>query len=541
MISKRDFSPSRGLRRFARKQTMKGAIIVGLVVSFMFLIQGSGYDAAYPDQKAKEGLTTTLKATPAFGMIYGESKNLPSTKGYMVFRVVPIMSLVAAVWGLTVATRLFRGQEEDGHWELIAANNVSRRAGAWHVMLGFGVSLVVAYLIATITLILYGRSPDISMSAGQSLLASGAVFLPAAVFAGVGFFTSQLSVTRRRALFYGLVPLLVFFALRSIGNTVDDLHWLKYLTPFGWSELLGPIVDTNLTWLLVPLLTAVIFGVLGVYFVGKRDLGDSLIKESTVVKPRYTLLGSAGKLAVRHNLVQFISWGVGALVMSGIMASVAGIAADSLGDSPAAEKIVHQLGSTNDLKVAIIGSGLIFLVTVLLLMVTNALASIRAAEAKNYLDNILVQPVRRSSWLGTRLAIIIVATVGVTLACALLSWGVAKNESISFSLDTFLLVSAALLGPVVFALGFGTLLYGIWPRLAVIGMYVVVGWSFLIDMLGSAMKLNDMVIKSSLFHYVSTSPTKDPDWSAFAWLVILGTLMATLGIIAFAKRDITTE
>lgn len=541
MIFKSHLSPQRGLRRFARKQTMKGAVIVGLAVGFMFLIQGSGYDAAYPDQKSKDQLTTTIKTTAAFGMIYGETNNLPSTKGYMVFRVVPIMSLVAAIWGLTVATKQLRGQEEDGRWELITANNISRQAAAWHVMLGFGVSFLISYLIATLTLILYGRSPNVGMTIGESFLATAMIFLPALVFACVGFFTSQLSVTRRRSLMYGIVPLLVLFALRSIGNTVDDLHWLKYFTPFGWSELLSPIVNLKLEWILPPLAASIIFAALSVYLVEKRDLGDSLIKESTTVKPRYTLLGSAGRLALRHNFILFLSWGFGALVMGGIMASVASVAANSFSGSPAAEQVVHQLGSANNLKIAIIGSGLILLATVLLLMATNALGNIRSTEAKNYLDNILVQPVRRSSWLSIRLLIIIGAALVIALASALLEWLIAKNESISFSLDTFLLVNIALIGPVIFALGFGALLYGLWPRIAAIGMYAVVGWSFLIDTLGSAMKLNDTVVKSSLFHYISTSPTKEPDWSASTWLVILGVLMAVLGVVAFAKRDITTE
>jgi ABC-2 type transport system permease protein len=541
MIFKSHLSPSRGLQQLARKQTVKGAIIVGLVVGFMFLIQGAGYNAVYPDQKAKAGLAATLKTTPALGVMYGESKNLPSTKGYMVFRVVPIMSLVAAIWGLTTATRLLRGQEEDGRWELITANNVSRRAAAWRVMLGFGASLITAYLIATVVLILYGRSPDVSMTVGESLLTSGAIFLPAMTFACLGFFTSQLSVTRRRALLYGLVPLLVFFALRSIGNTVDDLHWLKYLTPFGWSELLSPIIGTNLTWLFPPLAASFAFAAMSIYFVGKRDLGDSLIQESTTVKPRYALLGSAGKLAVRHNFILFISWGIGALAMGGIIASIASLAADSFSGSPAAAKIVHQLGSANDLKIAIIGSGLIFLLTVLLLMTANSVGSIRSTEAKNYLDNILVQPVRRSSWLGVRLSIAAVAAVTVVIACTLLSWIIAKSESIPLDLDKFLMVNIALLGPVIFTLGFGALLYGLWPRLAATGMYIVVGWSFLIDMLASAIKLNDIVAKSSLFHYVSTSSTKSPDWSAFTWLVILGILMVIIGIIAFTKRDIIAE
>jgi putative exporter of polyketide antibiotics len=60
-------------------------------------------------------------------------------------------------------------------------------------------------------------------------------------------------------------------------------------------------------------------------------------------------------------------------------------------------------------------------------------------------------------------------------------------------------------------------------------------------MVGAVVKIDDLVIKSSLFHYVSISPTQEPNWSTFAWLVALGIVMMIIGAIAFSRRDIVSE
>jgi len=542
MNLKKHVSPAKALRHFGRKQTLKGAIIIGILAGMMTVIQGAGYTVTYPDARSRAQFASSLESAPSLGVIYGESKNLVSASGYIVYRVVPFMSLIASIWGLVVVTKLLRGQEEDGRWELIASSNTSVQSATWNVLLGFAMSFGLALIISTLITTAGGILPDIAMSLVTSMLVTLAIFLPAAIFVGLGIFTSQLSMSRRRAMMYGLIPLLGFFALRALGNTISDVYWLKHVTPFGWSDLISPVINLQPIWFLPFIIATPMLVVLGIYLVGKRDLGAGILKESSSAKSHYFLLGSAGTLAIRQNILLFIGWGLAALTMSALIGAIASIAANSLIDSPAAKNVVSQLGgSFNDLKVAVIGAGLVFTVMVLLIMITTCMATIRGVEAKNYLDNLLVQPIRRSSWLIIQLLITVVAFTLISVLCALATWLIANAQHIAFELGNLLLVSIALTGTVIFTLGFGTLLYGTLPRLTVIGMYVVIGWSFIIDAIGAVVKLNDLIVKSSLFHYISFSPTKTPDWSTFAELAAIGVVMAAIGIVAFTKRDIIAE
>jgi ABC-2 type transport system permease protein len=529
------------LRRFGFKQSLKGALIIGILAGIMIGGQGYAYTITYPDNVSRDQFKSSLEKAPALGIIYGETDNLPSPAGYMVYRTVMFLTLVTSIWGLMTVIRLLRGQEEDGKWEVVAAGSVTSKSASCQIFIGFGLAFLLAFAITAVATTLYGTIPAIGAPPLTGLLISLVMFVPAALFAGIGFFVSQLAVTRRRALFYGLIPLLIFFAIRTLGNTSTDLRWLKMFTPFGWSELADPVVDPQMIWLLPAVLLFPIFLFVGIYFIGKRDIGDGIIHESSTVKSRFLLLGSPMQFALRRNIILFISWGLGALFLSGLMSVISGIAAEAVADSPSLQGAISQFGDSHNLTAAFIGAGFVLIAIVLLLMATASISSIRTGEAKNQLDNILVQPIRRSAWLAGRIIIIIIATLGISLLCALAIWAMAHMQNISFDLGNLLLMSIALLGTIILTLGFGTFLYGLFPQIATTGMYVVIAWSFLIDMVGSAVKLNDIFTNSSLLHYISVSPTATPDWKTFAWLVGLGLIMAIIGIFAFTRRDIITE
>jgi len=174
-------------------------------------------------------------------------------------------------------------------------------------------------------------------------------------------------------------------------------------------------------------------------------------------------------------------------------------------------------------------------------MATTSLGAIRSEEAKNYLDTLLSQPVRRTSWLISRFVVVVVSITLITLLCTIAAWTSAFMQHIAFDLGNFLLIGLTLSGTIIFTFGFGTLLYGLWPKVAVAGMYIVITWSFIVDILSSVISMNDIVTKSSLFHYIAISPSQNPDWITFLWLSALGIGMAALGVTAFTKRDIITE
>lgn len=539
---KNSFVSSGALRRFGFKQSLKGAIIVGLIAGFMALLQGVAYPATFPDQKSRAQLAASLASAPALGILYGPIKDLDSPVGYMVYRVPTFLALIASIWGLATVTRLLRGQEEDGRWEMVLAGNTSARHATWNIFLGFSGAMVVTFVLTTLLAFAAGLSKDVTISLGTSSLIGLMILFPGLLFGALGAFVSQLSVTRRRVFMYGITLIVVCFILRGLGNAMSDMAWLKHITPFGWAELISPVSATQSWWIALLGVVSLFFVGLGVYLAGKRDIGEGFIRESTTVKPKFIFLNSPTALAFRQNLPQLIGWTATALGVSSVMVAVTNVAVDATKDTPALAGAIAQLGgSADDLKVAFLGAGMILTATVLLIMATVSIASIRSDEAKNYLDNLLTQPIRRSVWLINRLLLIVATVLFVSLLSAVFTYIIAKTQNIPLELGNFLLVSIALTGTSIFLIGVGTLLYGFLPRFASAFMYTVIAWSFIIDMVGSAVKLDDWATNSSLLHYISQSPSKTPDWSTFAWLVSLGIVFAAIGILRFTKRDIISE
>jgi ABC-2 type transport system permease protein len=530
------------LRRFSFQQTLRGAIIIGFISGFMLVGQGLAYEKGYPDEVSRAKFAASLSSAPALGLLYGDAKNLTAgTNGYMVYRVVGFMSLITSIWGLAVAIRLLRGNEEDNRWEIIRMSSLSSRQATTHIMGGFLLSWLLAVLLSFLITMGTIASTDLQMSIGTALIVTLMIFLPGLLLAAVGILTSQLAVTRRRALMYGLVPLLIFFIIRGIANTSHDFHWLMYFTPFGWVELVNPILDMHTWWLVLPILFSVLFAGLGIWF-AERDLGASVISQSDNAHSRYYLLGNSWQLGLRQNMWVWSAWAIAALTVSSLIASLTNVANDAATSSATISKSVDTLsGNTTDIRIAFLGAGLVFLVMILMVMTANIIGAIRNDEAKQYLDTILVQPTRRSIWLVHRLLLGLGAVLFIALASGIATYFIATGQHIELNFGKLFVTSICMVGTAIFLLGFGALLYGLLPRLATPLMYAFMGWSFIIILISSAVQLNSTLLHSSLFHYVSFNLANWPDISVFIWLSVLGIIMACVGVFAFTKRDIITE
>lgn len=535
-------STNRALRRFGFRQTIRGALIIGFLTGLMMGAQGAAYAEAYPDQHSRDVFVASLKVAPALGFMAGEIDDALTPASYSIYKSIALMTLLTSIWGLLVTTRLLRGQEEDGRLEQIIAGRTTKPAAGVQMLIGFSYSLVIASVIAWALIAALGAMPKVHLSVGSSALLTLSVFLPGIFFASLGIITSQLAITRSRALAYGLVPLLVLFTIRGAGNSVADWNWLKQFSPFGWTDLLNSVRDPNVWWILPTFIFAVIAIPFGLFLAGKRDLGASLIRQSDFARSHFFLLGSPLQLAIRQNIGTFFWWALGTLAYTSLLAAIAKIGADALQTSPAFVQIISALGGTHDdLVIAFLGFGGLFTAMILLVMAAVCMGGIRRDEAKGYTDNLLIHPVRRSTWLAKRLSLLFVMIAVISLLSAYTIWAIATYQGVSLELSIMMQNATALLGTIVLLLGIGTVLYGLLPRLAAIGMFAVIIWAFVVDVLKSFFSLDDLIDKTSLLHYVSFAPTKTPDWTTFAWLVGIGLVLIVIGIIAFNKRDIVSE
>jgi len=527
------------LRRFGFRQTIKGAVIIGVLGGLMMGAYGSAIVKVYPTDKERQQLVKTLEAAPAINFLSGEVKDAGTPASYSIYKSLPMMVLVTSLWGLAVSTRLLRGDEEDGRTEVLASGAISRRGVATALLTGFGSSFFVGVTIMWILATLLGMAPGVNLSASAALYMTLAVFLPGLVFAGVGTLTSQLALTRTRAMLYGAVPLIVLFAIRGMANTSDQLNWLKAWSPFGWSDLIDSVLAPQLIWIVPSFVVVGIFLLAGIYFVGQRDYGTALLAEDEEVEPNVRLLSSPLTFAFRLKKMTFFWWFVGTVATALFMAALAGTVSDLLKDSSGLPRLA--VFSPEQIKLLFIGESFMVVGLVLLAMVILEIGSIRREEAKLYLDNLLVQPVKRLSWLAGRLVIIGDMVAVTAIAATLAIWFMAVAQEIDFTIINALQSLAAVVAGIVLVGGVGVFLYGMWPRLSVVGMTVIVGWAFVVDILRNLLQLDDWVEKTSVLYYIPIDPSKSVEWMGIARLIVIGIVLGAIGIIRFTRRDISGE
>jgi ABC-type uncharacterized transport system ATPase subunit len=70
---------------------------------------------------------------------------------------------------------------------------------------------------------------------------------------------------------------------------------------------------------------------------------------------------------------------------------------------------------------------------------------------------------------------------------------------------------------------------------------VAVHGSFLVEMLGSAIKVNHWVMDTSLLHHVALAPAVSPDWGIVGIYLAIGCAAACLGGWRFTQRDLQSS
>ena len=98
-----------------------------------------------------------------------------------------------------------------------------------------------------------------------------------------------------------------------------------------------------------------------------------------------------------------------------------------------------------------------------------------------------------------------------------------------------------LVPPAITILGIGTLAFGVWPRVTSIVVYVLLGWSLLVVVIGGIGAISHWILDTSVFHQMASAPAVPPHWEANGVMVAIGVACALIGGIAFNRRDLQGE
>ena len=174
-----------------------------------------------------------LAANPAIRTLFGEPVALDDPGGFTVWRTGTVVAVLVGVWALLAATRMTRGEEDAGRWDLLLAGRLPiaavrrpppGRAGVVAVPPGSRCRRAVGRRART----------------GRCGAARCRVALVGVFFVAVGGLAAQVFPTRSAASGAAVAVLGVGLLARMVGDGVAALAWLRWLTPFGLAALTRP-------------------------------------------------------------------------------------------------------------------------------------------------------------------------------------------------------------------------------------------------------------------------------------------------------------
>lgn len=136
----------------------------------------------------------------------------------------------------------------------------------------------------------------------------------------------------------------------------------------------------------------------------------------------------------------------------------------------------------------------------------------RKDEAEGYLDNLVVRKVSRQRWLSGSVGVAVTVAVAAGILGGAGFWIGAASQHAGLTFHELLLAGINSVAPAVALLGIGVCTLGFAPRLTAMVCWGILAWAFLLDMLGSAIKINHWVMDTSLPHHVALAPAVSPDW-----------------------------
>jgi putative exporter of polyketide antibiotics len=97
-----------------------------VVGPFLLQVQELPLSLLVTSPECAAGIAKNARSLSRRGLdIFGVAHHLDTVGGYAAYHAIGVGGIIAAVWGLLAGTRLLRGEEDTGRWELSESMTVA--------------------------------------------------------------------------------------------------------------------------------------------------------------------------------------------------------------------------------------------------------------------------------------------------------------------------------------------------------------------------------------------------------------------------------
>lgn len=527
--------------RLSMRQATRSGLAWGVMFGVVIATSALGYATAYKTLAARKAFALAFSTNAGLNAITGRAIALETVAGYTVWKSLATLSILASVWGLLMGSRLLRGEEESGRFELLLTGLTTKRRATAQILAGTTCGFIVLFAVTALIAISVGRDHTVRIAASSMVFYAFTVVVGGAMFLALGALLSQIAATRRQAAGYSAAILAAAYALRMVADSGSDLGWLRWASPLGWIEELQPLTAPRPIALAPILVCTGAAALLAVYLAGRRDLGASVIPDHSSAPPRTALLTGPLGLSFRLTRGTNSAWLFGIAATALLLGFVAKQAGTSFNNTPSIVSAFHRLGLNASGADSYLGLSSLIVASYIGFLAASATAAMREEEADGLVESFLVRPVARWRWFLDRFALICgVVTAGGLLA-GVFTWIGAASTHAGVSVSSLVAAGLNTVPPAICIVGIGVLTMGLAPRATAWVAYGVLIWSFLVKLLGDVLRLSHWVLDTSVLQQMAPAPAVQPDWASAGALVALGLLGVVIGGFAFNHRDLVAR
>ncbi|TNH28067.1 polyketide antibiotic transporter [Micromonospora orduensis] len=524
--------PGRAVTRLAVRQLRRSGLIVLALVASMPALVASTYTSVMADPAAA-GSIATLAANPAIRTLFGEPIALDQAGGFTVWRVGTFLAVLLAAWAILATTRITRGEEDAGRWDVLLAGRATLREVVVRHLAAIVIVPVATGVAVAVVLLLAGTDP-----AGAAVHGAGIGVL-GLFFVAVAGLAAQVFPARAAATGTAVAVLGTALLTRMIGDGLTGLGWLRWLSPFGLLALSEPYARNRVLPLLILLAAAVLLAGATIAAAGRRDVRGGLAGVAGGRRPRLLLLSGVGAFAVRRMLRPLTGWALGIGAYYLLIGFTTVSVTELLTDNPALAEEAARAGFTALGAV----EGFAATLFALLALPVGGFTTVRvsafvAAENSRHLTLLTAQPVTRIRLLAAEIA----ATAGGAMALVSIA-GLAVWAGITATGGDLTWLAALggawnTLPVVLLSLGAATLAAGWAPRAAALAGSLPATGGFLLLVIADSAGAPAWLRELSPFAHLEPVPLTAVDWTSTLIMITLGVAMGVAGVLGYRRRDL---
>jgi polyether ionophore transport system permease protein len=526
------------------RDSRRTALVIGALLILIVVATASQVAIAFETPAKRAAFAFEMSQLPAiFEGMLGTPIAIDRLGGFLSWRVINFFPVLLGIWSTVALSGVLAGEVSRGSMDMLAVGRFARRRIALEKLGGYLLACAVCLLVTALgtyaSVVAFAALPGDDVGLGAVLAHYAWLFVTTLVPGAVAFAVAPV-LGRGIALATGAIVLIASFSINAYGSIVSALDALKPISYLAFTANHRPMAG-QWDWPPIVVLGVIVVALLaaGVLAFERRDL---LVPSAgrVSIPPLRVFLGGPLSRGVGERLPAALAWGSGLAIFTLVIASSAQEFVTQLSRIPEILDLLKKVMPSADITST--GGYLqlaIFQEMIVIAGIAGAtfLAGWASDENERRLEVVMSAPLTRAGW-GVRSALSVM--IGIAVMTVLLDLGVLAGAAIAGGEVIRPVVGTLVIGLYAMALaGIGLAVGGLVRPTLAAPVTLIIGLAFfLLDLIGSALRLPDWVLNLALQRHLGHPIVGDFDPAG----LILCAAIAVAGVALCAggmeRRDI---